>query len=61
MNSLPLFPTSIIGSMPRPAHVLELIAGEADRTDAGYHPDRHRDQRQVDHRDPAVVIRLDRL
>jgi 5-methyltetrahydropteroyltriglutamate--homocysteine methyltransferase len=36
MNSLPLFPTSIIGSMPRPAHVQELIAGEADRTDAGY-------------------------
>ena len=26
MNPLPLFPTSIIGSMPRPPHVQELIA-----------------------------------
>ena len=36
MSQLPLFPTSIIGSMPRPADVRELVAGEADRSDSEY-------------------------
>jgi 5-methyltetrahydropteroyltriglutamate--homocysteine methyltransferase len=36
MSQLPLFPASIIGSMPRPAAVRELVAGEADRSDFEY-------------------------
>ena len=47
MSPLPLFPSSIIGSMPRPAHVRELIAGDADPLDAGYRSDMERAIRDV--------------
>ena len=36
MPDLPLFPTSIIGSMPRPDFVKELIADDAPFSDAEY-------------------------
>ena len=47
MKPLPLFPSSIIGSMPRPAHVRELIAGDADPLDAGYRSAMERAIREV--------------
>ncbi len=36
MHSLPLFPTSVIGSMPRPAFVRDLIADDATFSDTEY-------------------------
>ena len=36
MAQLPLFPASIIGSLPRPAGVRELVTGNRDREESGY-------------------------
>jgi 5-methyltetrahydropteroyltriglutamate--homocysteine methyltransferase len=36
MNSLPLFPTSVVGSMPRPDYVKDLISGESGISDDQY-------------------------
>ena len=36
MSQLPLFPASIIGSLPRPAWVRELVAGNRDWAEADY-------------------------
>ncbi len=36
MTSQTLFPTSVVGSMPRPRFVRDLIAGDASPTNAEY-------------------------
>ena len=36
MSTLPLFPTSVIGSLPRPTFVKELIAEESKWSSAEY-------------------------